>query len=102
MPQVTDQVIVPHFGSIPTTRRSRKRSRTVPPRAYSGKRAAATARRFSAQPSDEVARYVSFQGQGWGKTICLDLYSVENWSVTGDLQIMWHRFNVMTQTEGAN
>lgn len=38
---------------------------------------------------------------GWDESVRLDLYYVENWSVTGDLQIMWRTFKVMIQPEGA-
>lgn len=38
---------------------------------------------------------------GWDESIRLDLYYVENWSVTGDLRILWRTFKVMTQPEGA-
>lgn len=37
----------------------------------------------------------------WDESIRLDLYYVENWSVTGDLQIMWRTFKVMIRPEGA-
>ncbi|MGB9033547.1 MAG: sugar transferase, partial [Paeniglutamicibacter sp.] len=34
-------------------------------------------------------------------SIRLDLYYVENWSVTGDLMIMWRTVKVMIKPEGA-
>lgn len=37
----------------------------------------------------------------WEESVRLDLYYVENWSVTGDLMIMWRTFKVMVQPEGA-
>jgi exopolysaccharide biosynthesis polyprenyl glycosylphosphotransferase len=37
----------------------------------------------------------------WDESVRLDLYYVENWSVTGDLMIMWRTFKVMIQPEGA-
>ncbi|MGM7669393.1 sugar transferase [Microbacterium sp. A93] len=70
---------------------------------------------------DEVAGYAGHEGRrlfikpgltglwqingrsnlGWDESVRLDLYYVENWSVTGDLQIMWRTFKVMIQPEGA-
>ncbi|REE02396.1 sugar transferase [Citricoccus nitrophenolicus] len=70
---------------------------------------------------DEVAAYAGYEGRrlfikpgltglwqingrsnlGWDESVRLDLYYVENWSVTGDLQIMWRTFKVMIQPEGA-
>lgn len=70
---------------------------------------------------DEVASYAGHEGRrlyikpgltglwqingrsnlGWDESVRLDLYYVENWSVTGDLQIMWRTFKVMIQPEGA-
>ncbi|WP_162148841.1 sugar transferase [Arthrobacter sp. H20] len=38
---------------------------------------------------------------GWEESVRLDLYYVENWSVTGDLMIMWRTFKVMIQPVGA-
>ncbi|MCC3282371.1 sugar transferase [Arthrobacter caoxuetaonis] len=37
----------------------------------------------------------------WDESIRLDLFYVENWSVTGDLMIMWRTVKVMVQPEGA-
>ncbi|MGP4989640.1 sugar transferase [Glutamicibacter ardleyensis] len=37
----------------------------------------------------------------WEESVRLDLYYVENWSVTGDLMIMWRTVKVMLQPEGA-
>lgn len=37
----------------------------------------------------------------WEESIRLDLYYVENWSVTGDLMIMWRTFKVMINPAGA-
>lgn len=37
----------------------------------------------------------------WEESVRLDLYYVENWSLTGDLMIMWRTFKVMVQPEGA-
>lgn len=37
----------------------------------------------------------------WEESVRLDLYYVENWSVTGDLMIMWRTFKVMLKPEGA-
>jgi exopolysaccharide biosynthesis polyprenyl glycosylphosphotransferase len=70
---------------------------------------------------DEVASYAGHEGRrlfikpgmtglwqvsgrsnlGWDESVRLDLYYVENWSVTGDLQIMWRTLNVMIKPEGA-
>lgn len=37
----------------------------------------------------------------WEEGVRLDLYYVENWSVTGDLMIMWRTFKVMLHPIGA-
>ncbi|WP_035770914.1 sugar transferase [Arthrobacter sp. Br18] len=37
----------------------------------------------------------------WEESVRLDLYYVENWSVTGDLMIMWRTFKVMLKPVGA-
>lgn len=37
----------------------------------------------------------------WEESVRLDLYYVENWSVTGDLMIMWRTFKVMINPVGA-
>lgn len=37
----------------------------------------------------------------WEESVRLDLYYVENWSVTGDLMIMWRTFKVMINPSGA-
>ena len=37
----------------------------------------------------------------WDESIRLDLFYVENWSLTGDLMIMWRTVKVMVQPEGA-
>lgn len=37
----------------------------------------------------------------WEESIRLDLYYVENWSLTGDIQIMWRTLMVMLRPEGA-
>ncbi len=37
----------------------------------------------------------------WEESVRLDLYYVENWSVTGDLMIMWRTLKVMLKPEGA-
>lgn len=37
----------------------------------------------------------------WEESIRLDLYYVENWSVLGDLAIMWRTFKVMINPNGA-
>jgi exopolysaccharide biosynthesis polyprenyl glycosylphosphotransferase len=37
----------------------------------------------------------------WDESVRLDLYYVENWSVTGDLMIMWRTFKVMLRPTGA-
>lgn len=37
----------------------------------------------------------------WEESVRLDLYYVENWSLTGDLMIMWRTFKVMLRPEGA-
>ncbi|NOJ60765.1 sugar transferase [Arthrobacter sp. 260] len=38
---------------------------------------------------------------GWDESVRLDLYYVENWSVTGDLMIMWRTFKVLVKPTGA-
>jgi exopolysaccharide biosynthesis polyprenyl glycosylphosphotransferase len=37
----------------------------------------------------------------WEESVRLDLYYVENWSITGDLVIMWRTFRVLTTPVGA-
>ena len=37
----------------------------------------------------------------WEDSVRLDLYYVENWSVVGDLMIMWRTFNVLVTPTGA-
>lgn len=37
----------------------------------------------------------------WDESVRLDLYYVENWSVTGDLLIMWHTAKAMVRPVGA-
>lgn len=37
----------------------------------------------------------------WEESVRLDLYYVDNWSVTGDLMIMWRTFKVMINPVGA-
>ncbi|WP_284974676.1 sugar transferase [Arthrobacter sp. efr-133-TYG-104] len=37
----------------------------------------------------------------WDEAVRLDLYYVENWSIAGDLMIMWRTFRAMTRPSGA-
>ena len=37
----------------------------------------------------------------WEESVRLDLYYVENWSLTGDIMIMWRTFKVMINPSGA-
>ncbi|MGF4042262.1 sugar transferase [Paenarthrobacter nitroguajacolicus] len=37
----------------------------------------------------------------WDEAVRLDLYYVENWSIAGDLMIMWRTFRAMIQPSGA-
>lgn len=37
----------------------------------------------------------------WEDSVRLDLYYVENWSVIGDIIIMWHTFKAMVRPQGA-
>ncbi len=37
----------------------------------------------------------------WEESVRLDLYYVENWSLTGDLVIMWRTVRVLTHPVGA-
>ena len=37
----------------------------------------------------------------WEESVRLDLYYVENWSLTGDLMIIWRTFKVLTRPVGA-
>jgi len=37
----------------------------------------------------------------WEESVRLDLYYVENWSLTGDIMIMWRTFKVMLNPVGA-
>ena len=40
-------------------------------------------------------------GLPWDESIRLDLYYVENWSLAGDLIIMWRTFRAMRSPVGA-
>jgi lipopolysaccharide/colanic/teichoic acid biosynthesis glycosyltransferase len=37
----------------------------------------------------------------WQESVRLDLYYVENWSLIGDLVILWRTFKVLTHPVGA-
>ena len=37
----------------------------------------------------------------WEDSVRLDLYYVENWSLTGDLYIIWRTFRMVMRAEGA-
>jgi lipopolysaccharide/colanic/teichoic acid biosynthesis glycosyltransferase len=37
----------------------------------------------------------------WDDAVRLDLYYVENWSIAGDVMIMWRTFRAMLQPDGA-
>lgn len=37
----------------------------------------------------------------WGESVRLDLYYVENWSLAGDIMIMWRTLNVILNPRGA-
>ena len=37
----------------------------------------------------------------WEEAVRLDLYYVENWSIAGDLIIMWRTFRAMMRPSGA-
>ncbi|WP_197059295.1 sugar transferase, partial [Cryobacterium sp. MLB-32] len=37
----------------------------------------------------------------WDDSVRLDLYYVENWSLAGDLMIIWRTFKVIVQSDGA-
>jgi lipopolysaccharide/colanic/teichoic acid biosynthesis glycosyltransferase len=37
----------------------------------------------------------------WEESVRLDLYYVENWSVIGDLRIIWRTFRVLVNPVGA-
>ena len=37
----------------------------------------------------------------WDESVRLDLYYVENWSLTGDLVIMWRTLKVLRNASGA-
>ena len=37
----------------------------------------------------------------WDESVRLDLYYVENWSLTGDLVIMWRTLRVLRNASGA-
>ena len=48
-------------------------------------------------------RHVADNGRrdlSWEESVRLDLYYVENWSLTGDLMIMWRTVRVLTRTRG--
>ena len=37
----------------------------------------------------------------WDESVRLDLYYVENWSLTGDLMLIWRTIRVVLRAEGA-
>jgi lipopolysaccharide/colanic/teichoic acid biosynthesis glycosyltransferase len=37
----------------------------------------------------------------WGESVRLDLYYVENWSLSLDLQILWRTFSAVVSSAGA-
>jgi lipopolysaccharide/colanic/teichoic acid biosynthesis glycosyltransferase len=37
----------------------------------------------------------------WDESVRLDLYYVENWSLTGDIVILWRTFRVLVHPTGA-
>ncbi|MET1018709.1 MAG: sugar transferase, partial [Microterricola sp.] len=37
----------------------------------------------------------------WEESVRLDLYYVENWSLTGDLMIIWRTFKTIITPKGA-
>lgn len=38
---------------------------------------------------------------GWDESVRWDLYYVENWSLTGDIMILWRTFRVILHPVGA-
>lgn len=61
-----------------------------------------TSRRLFIKPGATGLWQVSGRSDlDWQESVRLDLYYVENWSLTGDLMIMWRTFKVMLQPAGA-
>lgn len=62
----------------------------------------ATCRRLFIKPGVTGLWQVSGRSDlDWQESVRLDLYYVENWSLTGDLMIMWRTFKVMLDAGGA-
>lgn len=59
-------------------------------------------RRFLVKPGITGLWQVSGRSDlSWEDTVRLDLYYVENWSITGDLLILWRTFRAVVAREGA-
>jgi exopolysaccharide biosynthesis polyprenyl glycosylphosphotransferase len=59
-------------------------------------------RRFLVKPGITGLWQVSGRSNlDWEETVRLDLYYVENWSLTGDLLILWRTFRAVLAREGA-
>lgn len=59
-------------------------------------------RRFLVKPGITGLWQVSGRSNlDWESTVRLDLYYVENWSLTGDLVILWRTFSAVLEREGA-
>lgn len=120
--QTTDRVTVPRHESVPTGHWSRTRARTVSSQTCRGPSSQSVLQGPRSQLPCDVVRRVTHVGRflhneplivqgcpmdgrshvAGKKCISPDSYFMENWSVTGDLQITWCRFNVTVQTERAN
>jgi exopolysaccharide biosynthesis polyprenyl glycosylphosphotransferase len=59
-------------------------------------------RRFLVKPGITGLWQVSGRSNlSWEDTVCLDLYYVENWSITGDLIILWRTARAVLARDGA-
>jgi exopolysaccharide biosynthesis polyprenyl glycosylphosphotransferase len=59
-------------------------------------------RRFLVKPGITGLWQVSGRSDlSWEDTVRLDLYYVENWSITGDLVILWRTFRAVIRRDGA-
>jgi lipopolysaccharide/colanic/teichoic acid biosynthesis glycosyltransferase len=59
-------------------------------------------RRFLVKPGITGLWQVSGRSDlSWEDSVRLDLYYVENWSLTGDLVILWRTLKAVTGSDGA-
>ena len=54
-----------------------------------------------ARHSRDCGRSAAASDLSWEESVRLDLYYVENWSLTGDLMIIWRTFKTILKPVGA-